>query len=250
MRGGLTLLWKEHVKLEILSSSNNLIDTSIEFEGKPFFASFIYGDTNIAVRRLFWEQLLTCNESRGGPWYITRDFNDLIINKENEGVPARPEGSFSDLRTFFSEGDLQHSGDPLSWRGQRGDYLVRCRLDRAATNTSWAEMFPTARCHYLDYEGSDHKPLLTLLEPHKKKRQRLFRYDRRLKDNAETKELVRAIWEEEPSLTVREKIEASRKATSAWNKNQQRNSRVIIEDKKEKLEAALTAGENDTMLIK
>lgn len=111
-------------------------------------------------------------------------------------------------------------------------------------------MFPTARCHYLDYEGSDHKPLLTLLEPHKKKRQRLFRYDRRLKDNAETKELVRAIWEEEPSLTVREKIEASRKATSAWNKNQQRNSRVIIEDKKEKLEAALTAGENDTMLIK
>lgn len=114
MRGGLTLLWKEHVKLEILSSSNNLIDTSIEFEGKPFFASFIYGDTNIAVRRLFWEQLLTCNESRGGPWYITGDFNDLIINKENEGVPARPEGSFSDLRTFFSEGDLQHSGDPLS----------------------------------------------------------------------------------------------------------------------------------------
>lgn len=51
--GGLTLLWKENVNIEVLSSSNNLIDTIVTFEGKPFFASFIYGDTNILNRRQF-----------------------------------------------------------------------------------------------------------------------------------------------------------------------------------------------------
>lgn len=117
------------------------------------------------------------NEARDAPWFVTGDFNDLISNEEKTGGPARPEGSFTDLRTFFLEGelyDLQHSGDPLSWRGQRGDHLVRCRLDRAVANTAWAKLFPTARCRYLEYEGSDHKQLLTLLEPHKKRRQGLF----------------------------------------------------------------------------
>lgn len=146
--GGLTLLWKENVNIEVLSSSNNLIDTIVTFEGKPFFASFIYGDTNILNRRQFWDQLITTNEARSGPWFVTGDFNDIISNEEKTGGPARPEGSFTDLRTFFSEGDLydiQSSGDPLSWRGKRGDHLVRCRLDRAVANTAWAELYPTAR---------------------------------------------------------------------------------------------------------
>lgn len=98
-----------------------------------------------------------------------------------------------DLRSFYSEGDLYdlpHSGDFLSWRGKRGDYLVRCRLDRAAANSAWAEMFPTARIQYLDYEGSDHRPIVTIVEPERNKRKGMFRYDRRLKDNIEVKALV------------------------------------------------------------
>lgn len=247
--GGLTLLWKENVNIEVLSSSNNLIDTIVTFEGKPFFASFIYGDTNILNRRQFWDQLITTNEARGGPWFVTGDFNDIISNEEKTGGPARPEGSFTDLRTFFSEGDLydiQSSGDPLSWRGKRGDHLVRCRLDRAVANTAWAELYPTARSQYMNYEGSDHKPIITLLEPHKRKRNGLFRYDRRLKDNAEVRELVRAIWENGSRLTVQEKIEESRKAISHWNRNQQRNSRLVIDAKRTELEAALTDEMNDT----
>ena len=44
--GGLALFWKPEIKLQVLSSSANCIDTNIEFEGKNFFASFIYGDTD------------------------------------------------------------------------------------------------------------------------------------------------------------------------------------------------------------
>ncbi|KAF8102830.1 hypothetical protein N665_0193s0013 [Sinapis alba] len=153
--GGLTLLWNQSVNLEVLSSTSNLIDTVIVYEGKKIYASFTYGDTNKPVRRAFWDHLITLNEARDEPWFVTGDFNDLISNDEKEGGPIRPESSFTDLRTFLTEGDLfdlQHSGDFLSWRGQRGDHLVRCRLDRATANTSWAETFPTARCQYLNFE--------------------------------------------------------------------------------------------------
>ena len=72
--------------------------------------------------------------------------------------------------SFFSEGDLydlHHFGDILSWRGQHRDHLFRCRLDRDVTN----------RFQYLAYEGSDHKPIISFLEPGKKKRRGIFKYD-------------------------------------------------------------------------
>lgn len=172
------------------------------------------------------------------------DFNDLTNNSEKDGGPLRPEGYFSDLRTFFCEGDLfdiPHSSDPLSWRGQRGDHFVRCRLNRAVANIGWAERFPAAHSQYLPFEGSGHRPILTTLEPESKKRRGMFRYDRRLKDNLEVKELVKKASSQEENILVGERIARCRFSISQWNKEQQRNSRLIIEKKKIELEAALSA---------
>lgn len=127
--GGLAIFWKKEIKLHILSANANFIDTCIEYEGKSFFGAFIYADTDDVTRRLFWQQLVTLMNNRDGSYFVTDDFNDILNNAEKEGGPARAEGSFVDLRSFYSEGDLYdlpHSGDLLSWRGQRGDHLVRC----------------------------------------------------------------------------------------------------------------------------
>lgn len=196
--------------------------------------------------------LVNLADLRDSPWFITGDFNDLLSNDEKTGGTERPEGSFSDLRTFFAEGDLfdlQHLGDPLSWRGKWGDHLVRCRLDRAAANTSWAERFPTAHCHYLSYEGSDHKPLVSVFEPSRRKRPGMFRYDRRLKDNPEVTELIQSTWKGATNRPVLDRIASVRGAISRWNKEKQLNSRILIEQKKEALEEALSSSTNDTTLI-
>ena len=37
--GGLALFWKSHIKIDVIYSNVNLIDTIIEFEGKSFFGS-------------------------------------------------------------------------------------------------------------------------------------------------------------------------------------------------------------------
>ncbi|WZZ75662.1 hypothetical protein YC2023_087032 [Brassica napus] len=250
--GGLALLWKEEIKLEVLDATPNLYDTRIEYQDKVFYASFIYGDTDKQKRKVLWQYLVSLAEMRDSSWFITGDFNDLICNEEKVGGPDRAEGSFGDFRMFFSEGDLYdlpHSGDPLSWRGQRAEYLVRCRLDRAVGNSKWAEDFPTARCMYLAYEGSDHKPVLSIFEPGEKKRRGIFRYDRRMKDNPEVTDIVKQAWKESSNKTISGRIAAVRGAISLWNKKKQNNSRILIQQKQEELETALSSAINDTGLI-
>lgn len=110
--------------------------------------------------------------------------------------------------------DLHHSGDPLSWRGQRGTHFVRCRLDRAVANSEWAENYPAARCQYLEYEGSDHKPLLSFLDPTIVKRNGLFRYDRRLNLNEQAIKVIRDSWLSDTELNFSEKLVSKRRAIS------------------------------------
>lgn len=175
--GGLALFWNSKINIEVLYSNANLIDTVIIYQGKSFYASFIHGDCDRKQRLMQWDHMLNRAENRDAPWFVTGDFNDLLSDEEKLGGPTRPESSFVDLRTFFSEGDLfdlRHAGDPLSWRGQRGDHLVRCRLDRAVANRLWAECYPTACCQYLEYESSDHKPLSSFFEHEAKRRRGLI----------------------------------------------------------------------------
>lgn len=99
-------------KAPLLSFNANIIDTCIEYKGKTFFAAFVYGDTDNVKRRLFWEQMVSLIRSREAPGFIIGDFNDIINNAKKEGGPARPQGSFGDLRSFYLEGvifDLPHS---------------------------------------------------------------------------------------------------------------------------------------------
>ena len=195
--GGFGLFWKQELNLQVLDSDTHVIDTVVTFEGKRFYSSFVHGSTDRNERNLLWNRLLVKNEDREEPWFLTGDFNDLISGEEKDGGPDRAEGSFSDLRTFFSEGDLfdlQQLGDFLSWRGQRGDHLVRCRLDRAVFNTHWAECFAAARCEYLGFESSDRKPLLSFFDKVGRHKRGLFRYDRRLCKNEEAKKIISEAW--------------------------------------------------------
>ena len=111
----------------VLNSCKIFIDTMLRYEGKVFYATFIYGDTDIVKRRQIWRELTDTAADRNGAWFVTGDFNDMLNNQEKEGGVERTEGSFVDFRTFVSENDLYdlyHSGDFLSWRGVRSEGVV------------------------------------------------------------------------------------------------------------------------------
>ncbi|KAG7559487.1 Reverse transcriptase zinc-binding domain [Arabidopsis thaliana x Arabidopsis arenosa] len=250
--GGLAILWKDHIELETLEACPNFIDTHIKAEGKSFFATFVYGEPDKSKRKSIWEQLSTIGQARSDPWYLTGDFNDIIDSSEKQGGPNRPEGSFIDFRTFMSECDLfdlRHSGNFLSWRGQRHDHLVHCRLDRAMSNSSWAEVYPSGRCEYLRFEGSDHRPLLTCFDLQKKKRKGLFRYDRRLRNNKEVSQLIRNQWKPDEDEDVEKKLSRCRTAIITWTREKHLNSQKRVEEARTKLEIEMSSTSSNTLRI-
>lgn len=100
------MFWKQEVMLEVLTSCKNYVDSRVQYEGKSFCATFVYGDTDNVKRRNMWKELVHINELRGGSWFLSEDFNDILRGKEKSGGAERPESSFVDLRSFMSKGDL------------------------------------------------------------------------------------------------------------------------------------------------
>lgn len=242
--GGLAILWKDWVGLEIISSCKNYFDTRISYEGNFSYLTFVYGDTDKRKRKQTWDFLTSLALIRDAPWLVTGDFNDITGNSEKEGGPERPEASFSDFRTFLSEGDLydlQHSGECLSWKGKRWSHDVKCRLDRALSNSAWAEDYPSGRCEYLRFDSSDHKPIITYFEPLRKKKRGIFRYDRRLSKNPEVAKMVKETWNINPQLKVKQKIDSCRTAIITWSKKQRETNNARVEQLRKGIEQQNTS---------
>ncbi|KAG7533037.1 Reverse transcriptase zinc-binding domain [Arabidopsis thaliana x Arabidopsis arenosa] len=224
--GGLALFWKHEIEILILDSKQNFLDTKVTAAGKSFFATFLYGEPERAKRKAIWDQLTEKGRNREEPWFLTGDFNDIIEASEKQGGPVRPEGTFVDIRSFMAECDLydlRHSENFFSWRGKRHDHVVHCRLDRAMSNGLWAEDYPSSRCIYLRFEGSDHRPLVTHLDLSKKKKK--------------------------ASSDVEEKISRCRQAIITWTRAKHQNSQKVIEEYRQKLEEAMASSEADHNLI-
>lgn len=127
--------------------------------------------------------------------------------------------------------------------------MVQCRLDRSLTNSKWSNLFPSCRCQYLKFEGSDHKPVVSFLDTTKQKGTRIFRYDRRLRDNQEVKEIIKQTWEGYPHLSVEARLSLCRKAICRWSKQFQENSRKTLESRKERLDTEMTNPTSNEELI-
>ncbi|KAG7563477.1 Zinc knuckle CX2CX4HX4C [Arabidopsis suecica] len=243
LSGGLALFWKEDISLEILDSSANLIDVKFKHKQSSFHTTFIYGPPQKENRGAFWDQLGALGESRDSAWVLTGDFNDILDNSEKIGGPPRHEGSFLHFRSFVSQQglwDVKHTGDALSWRGMRYEHFIRSRLDRTIANAAWTEMFPSGWCSYLRYEGSDHRPLITFFDTSRSKKRGLFRFDRRLRQNPEIREIIDECWNNPIHSSVLAKTNACRQGIVKWSKSQFANSSQQIKDNQEALEIALS----------
>ncbi|CAA7018492.1 unnamed protein product [Microthlaspi erraticum] len=246
--GGLDLYWKQGMELAVMSSSDNYIEAMITYKGKSFITTFVYGEPDHSKRKDVWEDLTAKNKGRDLPWFLTGDFNDILNHSEKTGGPMRAEGTFGEFRSFLSKGDLYdipHTGNPLSWRGVRYSHLVHCRLDRSLSNGAWADIYLFSRCYYLDFEGSEHRPLLTILETNLKKKRGIFRYDRSMKDNPKITELIEKAWLSSETATVEQRIISCRREISKWNREHHLNAQKGIKEEKAKLELAMSSSSLD-----
>lgn len=252
LSGGLALSWKKEIKLEVLFSSANVIDTKLQINDKTVFVSFIYGAPNQGDRAKFWEELSLLGDQRDSAWLLTGDFNDLLDNTEKVGGPPRWEGSFLAFRNFVSKNglwDLQFSGNSLSWRGTRYSHHIQSRLDRVMANIAWFEDFPSGRSEYLRFEDSDHRPLLTHFDQNLIKKKGIFRFDRRFREKPEIRQLVDQTWNVVPSNSVLTKRNEVRRSIVEWTRKQAATSKDLILSTQKLLEEALSVTTPDLIRI-
>ncbi|CAA7058558.1 unnamed protein product [Microthlaspi erraticum] len=57
LSGGLALFYFDSLSVNILSSSNRLIDVEAAIEGKSVFMTFVYGDPVHECRGIVWDHL-------------------------------------------------------------------------------------------------------------------------------------------------------------------------------------------------
>lgn len=84
-----------------------------------------------------------------------------------------------------------------------------CRLDRSVSNSEWTELFPSSRNQYLKFEGSDHRPL----------------------------------------LSVEDRLTLCRRAICTWSKQFHENSQKALEETREQLGSAMSSPSPDEELI-
>lgn len=246
LSGGLALLWKDDVDLQILDSSPNFIDTKLTSASASFHYTFVYGEPALEHRLHLWNKLSNLGVSRDSTWILSGDFNEIVDNNEKRRGVTRSEKSFVHFRSFITRNgllDVKHTGNYLSWRGKRHSHFVRARLDRSLANNSWFEMFPSGRLQYFRFEGSDHRPVLTFLNFCKKKK--LFTLDDRLREKEEIFQLISEIWPNPNDRTVANKLASCRRELINWTREQGTISAQLISEAQAKLEMILSSDPPD-----
>jgi len=178
--GGLALMWKNNVSLSLISQDERIIDTFVTYNNKSFYLSCVYGHPIQSERHHLWQQLEQISDNRNAEWLLIGDFNEILSNDEKIGGPLREEWTSRNFRNMISYCDLEDMrsrGDRFTWVGERHTFTVKCCLDRAFTNSVWSATYPNAETEFLDFSGSDHKPVLVHTNDSFAQRQKPFRFD-------------------------------------------------------------------------
>lgn len=87
--GGLTLMWKKKVDVDIMYNDKNLIGCHVKLSNLSFYVSFIYGDPVIKDRAKVWGRITRINILKLSSWCFLGDFNDNIHCGEKVGGPIK-----------------------------------------------------------------------------------------------------------------------------------------------------------------
>ncbi|XP_030946004.1 uncharacterized protein LOC115970518 [Quercus lobata] len=202
--GGLALLWKNSLQVDILTYSPRHIDAIVtEKQGmKKWRFTDFYGHPETGKRAKSWKLLENLSQRSDLPWICMGDYNEIMYAKEKEGGGARPEGQMRIFREAVNRcqlRDLGYMGSDFTWSrrlGCRG--WVRERLDRALVSPNWAAAFPVVRLFHVATSVSDHS-ILVLKESRPTRKQRkcskVWRFESMWLEDERCNDVVHEAWE-------------------------------------------------------
>lgn len=91
---------------------------------------------------------------------------------------------------------------------------------------------------------------MSFLDTTKKRRNKMFRFDKRLNENLEVKQLITKVWNDHSNLQVEDRLAKCRKAICIWSKTHNENNNKKLEELKQTLDEAMPAPFADEILIR
>ena len=179
--GGLCLLWKSSINIQVNSFSPSHIDAVVD-DNTPNAWRFtrFYGAPETSKREESWALLRRLNSQSTLPWCCMGDFNELVRLEEKQGRHSRSERQMQLFRDVLDDCgfvDLGFNGPKFTWTNNRLGDMTWERLDRAVATPEWLLRFPSARVYHLDVRWSDHKPLWVSTNPMKRQIRKPFRFE-------------------------------------------------------------------------
>ena len=115
------------------------------------------------------------------PIFCMGDMNEIMHPNEKHG-PGRPDmcriNIFCNLVKHCDFLDLGYSGPAYTWNNKRFTSSPTFqRLDRCFANVEWCMIYPCTSVFHLPMLNSDHAPILTLLDSHKRNTIKPFRFE-------------------------------------------------------------------------
>ncbi|XP_026429506.1 uncharacterized protein LOC113325853 [Papaver somniferum] len=146
--GGLALIWKSNLNVEITDFSLNHINAIVRpANGPPWIFTGYYGspyDFNSKVES--WKMLDKTVANNQLPWLVIGDFNFILHDTEKfstQPIDDNEDVFFNNMILDLDLVDLGTTGCPFTWSNKRSCHaLTEQRLDRGLATESWLLLYP------------------------------------------------------------------------------------------------------------
>ena len=224
--GGLGLIWREAVDINLLSLSNNHIDVEVHITGdQPWRLTGFYGEPNRNLRSRTWNLLRTLARDSNLPWCIIGDMNNIVSQNDKKGGAAYRQNLIDGFNNVLDEiqvADLELNGHPYTWeRGRNTDAWIETRLDRALANSIWCQLFPLplAKLYNLEGSPSDHSPIfLALNNKQENVCKKKFRFENAWLLEPLCAQIVHDSWEDAAEHDIVTKVRQCGESLQIWGR--------------------------------
>ncbi|XP_026437407.1 uncharacterized protein LOC113335598 [Papaver somniferum] len=224
--GGIILLWKDGLSLEILYTSTNMIHALVKNDPSKgdWFLSRVYGTPYKNDQLAQWNYIQRLSSSVNIPWVLIGDLN-ITMNAAERNTNSEPSSTEvlkcirnSDLH------DLGYSGNIFTWTSNsHGTGKIKSRLDRSLVNSEWMLSYPNATLFHLPIKGSDHALILFSMYDKSSRSGKCWKFFEHWLQNDTCKNEILSAWKTNLSgsaaYLLSDKLSNTRVILSKWSKD-------------------------------
>ncbi|XP_026410080.1 uncharacterized protein LOC113305210 [Papaver somniferum] len=243
--GGLALLWKSNIYIEMLDYFINHINAIIRTSNSPpwLFTGY-YGNPYDTISKLnSWKMLDQSAASNNFHLLVIGDFNFILHDTEKfstHSIDANEASILNEKILNLDLIDLGFTGFPFTWSNKRkGHALTEQRLDGGLENDDWLAIYPNTTITNMLAIGSDHHPNLLKSNPHWKNGKIPFKFFGTWLDHADCRKIIADCWKKitpgSSAFTIAIKLKDIKLQIRVWNKEVYGNIKTNIDECKQYL---------------